>query len=187
MRCAVRRWWPVISSLLTELRIGHHTTSANERHENVGTNENALRKCCARILRRRQAPRGKIHRGLHFYFPWRSPPSVTGEIIPTEGKSGPQIKHPATSSPATPKCDLRWTPPVAPEKPLAPTNNTPDVLLLICEYPKNAHGSAAVVAITNCVRVSLGVGGSGRRPVESAEPGVRRVGLLGPKVIGDLV
>ena len=31
--------------------------------------------------------------------------------------------------------------------------------------------SSAVVAITNCVRVSLGVGGSGRRPVESADPG----------------
>ena len=30
--------------------------------------------------------------------------------------------------------------------------------------------SSAVVAITNCVRVSLGVGGSGRRPVESADP-----------------
>ena len=34
---------------VTRLRIGHQTTSANERHETVGTNENALRKCCARI------------------------------------------------------------------------------------------------------------------------------------------
>ena len=149
------------------------TPCANAAHESRSREVSTLLRNIShklRILRRWQAPRDKIHRGLHFYFPWQSPPSVTGEIIPTEGKSGPQIKHPATSSPATPKCDLRWTPPVAPEKPLAPTNNTPDVLLLICEYPKNAHGSAAVVAITKCVRVSLGVGGSGRRPVESAEP-----------------
>ena len=36
--------------------------------------------------------------------------------------------------------------------------------------------SSAVLAITNYVRVSLGVGGSGRRPLQSADPAGVRVG-----------